>query len=266
MDYLRRSAAPLSEHVWKTLDHAVVQAARYVLAARRVATLDGPKGWDHVAVRLGTFTPYASKEGQALVRVPDLVLLPEIRNDFSVPWAVIEAYERGAPALDTSAAEAAAREVALAEDRLVFYGEPLGGGFLTALDSPHVPIGDWSTPGQVVADVLQAVKTLDGLGLPGPYEAVLTPTGYYAYLQAIAEGGYPAARYLQSILSGVHRSMVLRTSGALFSTRGDDFVLTVGGDLAVGYRDHDREAVHLFCVETLAAQILTPEAVCLFEQ
>ena len=30
-------------------------------------------------------------------------------------------------------------------------------------------------------------------------------------------------------------------------------------------RLHDREAVHLFCVETLGAQIVTPEAVCLLE-
>jgi uncharacterized linocin/CFP29 family protein len=40
----------------------------------------------------------------------------------------------------------------------------------------------------------------------------------------------------------------------------------VGGDLSVGYRAHDREGVHLFCVETLAAQTLTPEAVCLLSQ
>ena len=41
-----------------------------------------------------------------------------------------------------------------------------------------------------------------------------------------------------------------------------DFVLSVGGDLSVGYRLHDREAVHLFCVETIGAQTATPEAVC----
>jgi len=48
----------------------------------------------------------------------------------------------------------------------------------------------------------------------------------------------------------------------VFSVRGDDFMLTVGGDLSVGYRLHDRDAVHLFCVETLAAQVVTPDAVC----
>lgn len=47
------------------------------------------------------------------------------------------------------------------------------------------------------------------------------------------------------------------------STRGNDLVVTVGGDLAVGYRQHDREAVYLMCVETVAAQLPTPQAVCL---
>ena len=42
-----------------------------------------------------------------------------------------------------------------------------------------------------------------------------------------------------------------------------DFLITVGGDFTIGYRAHDETAVHLFCVETVAAQVLTPEAVCL---
>lgn len=42
-------------------------------------------------------------------------------------------------------------------------------------------------------------------------------------------------------------------------------MITVGGDLATGYRWHDRESIHLFCAETLAAQTMTPEAVCLLQ-
>jgi uncharacterized linocin/CFP29 family protein len=84
-------------------------------------------------------------------------------------------------------------------------------------------------------------------------------------LQAADENGYPAARQLRDVLRAVHRSPVILGAGAVFSTRGDDFVLTVGGDLAAGYRLHDREAVHMFCVETIAAQTVTPEAVCVLE-
>jgi uncharacterized linocin/CFP29 family protein len=265
MDYLRRQAAPMSEHVWEGLDAAVVQAARHVLAARRIATFDGPRGWDHVATRLGTSTPCRSAEGEAVVCVPDVVLLYEVRVDFSVPWSSIEVFERGAPVLDTGSAEAAARELALAEDRVAFYGDPAGNGFLTARKSPRTHAQDWKRPGQVLADLVKAVEILDTGGIPGPYEAVLPPARYYQYLQAVDDSGYPTARQLRDVLAAVHRSPVIREAGAVFSTRGGDFVLSVGGDLATGYRLQDRDAVHLFCVETVAPQTVTPEAVCILE-
>jgi uncharacterized linocin/CFP29 family protein len=265
MDYLRRQAAPLSDRVWKALDDAVVGAARHVLAARRVATFDGPHGWEHVATRLGTSTPCRSAEGQAVVCVPDVVLLFEVRVDFSLPWSSIDVFERGAPVLDTAAAEAAAREVALAEDRVTLYGDPAGNGFLTQRKAPRLHAQDWARPGQVLADLVKAVELLDTGGIPGPYEAVLSPARYYTYLQAVDDSGYPTARQLRDVLTAVHRSPVMREAGAVFSTRGGDFVISVGGDLATGYRLHDRDAVHLFCVETVAPQTVTPDAVCLLE-
>jgi uncharacterized linocin/CFP29 family protein len=265
IDYLRRHTAPLSERVWKALDDAVVQSARHVLAGRRLATFDGPRGWEHTATRLGSMTPCRSAEGQAVVCVPDVVLMLEVRVDFSLPWAAVENFERGAPVLDTGPAETAARELALAEDRIVFYGDPAGAGFLTARKSPRVSAHDWTRPGQVLADLVKAVETLDAAGIPGPYEAVLPPARYYAYLQAADDSGYPTARQLRDVLAAVHRSPVVREAGALLSTRGGDFVISVGGDLATGYRLHDRDAIHLFCVETLAPQTVTPEAVCMLE-
>jgi uncharacterized linocin/CFP29 family protein len=265
MDYLRRHAAPLSDRVWKALDEAIVKSARHVLAARRVVTFDGPRGWEHVATRLGTSTPCRSAEGEAVVCIPDVVLLFEVRVDFSLPWSSIEVFERGAPVLDTGAAESAARELALAEDRVAFYGDPAGNGFLTNRKSPRIHAQEWTRPGQVLADLVKAVEILDTDGIPGPYEAVLPPSRYYAYLQAVDDNGYPTARQLRDVLKAVHRSPVVREAGAVFSTRGSDFVITVGGDLATGYRLHDRDAVHLFCVETVAPQTVTPQAVCLLE-
>ena len=266
MDTLRRDAAPLSERVWKEIDEAVKQAAKHVLTARRVATFDGPHGWDQlVASRLGTMTPCQTREGKATVCRPEVVLLAEVRAEFSVPWAAIEVFERGAPRLETRPAEDAAREVALAEDRLALYGEPMGGGFLTSPDSPRIRAGDWTVPGRMITDVLKAVEILDTRGLRGPYEVVLSPTRYFQYLQAEGDHGYPAARQLREAVAAVHRSLVVHDAGAVFSVRGGDFVLSVGGDLSVGYRLHDRESVHLFCVETIGAQAATPEAVCVLE-
>ena len=131
--------------------------------------------------------------------------------------------------------------------------------------SPRTPAHDWKQPGQVLADLVKAVEILDTGGIPGPYEAVLPPARYYQYLQAVDDSGYPTARQLRDILAAVHRSPVMREAGAVVSTRGGDLILSVGGDLATGYRLHDRDAVHLFCVETVAPQTVTPEAVCLLD-
>jgi len=264
MDILRRDSAQLSDRVWKELDEAAATAARHVMTARRIATFDGPRGWDYIATPLGTMKACETREGKAVVCVPEVALLAQIRADFSLPWSAVEAFERGGPALDTAAAEAAAREVGLAEDRLAYSGHPVGTGFLEESDSPRIRLGNWSDPARVLTDLLGAVETLDRLTVPGPYEAVLSPERYYAYVAA-ANRGYPVPRHTKGIIADVHRSLVMQDGGALFSTRTGDFILTVGGDLAVGYRSHDRDALHLFCVETLAPQTLDPGAVCLLE-
>jgi uncharacterized linocin/CFP29 family protein len=62
----------------------------------------------------------------------------------------------------------------------------------------------------------------------------------------------------------VVRSQVIR-GGAVFSGRGGDFILTVGGDLAVGYVSRDDRNAHLYIVESIAPQLMSPEAVCLLK-
>jgi uncharacterized linocin/CFP29 family protein len=129
--------------------------------------------------------------------------------------------------------------------------------------SPRLTLGDWSRPGQAVADILAAVDTLDRGGIGGPYAAVLDADRFPEFWQAQASGcGYPASQQVKVRVQAVHRSAVLR-GGAVFSTRGGDFVIVAGSDLSVGYRWHDLDALHLFCVESVAAQLLTPDAVCL---
>src|SRR6266496_4275758 len=153
MEYLRRRFAPVSDGAWKELDEAVARTARHALSARRMATFDGPKGGEYTGARVGTMRPCASQEGKAVVCVPELVPLAEIRRDFSIPWSALEVFDRGAPALETQPAEMAAREVALAEELLLFYGDPTGAGFLGSKESPRVQAGDWSKPGQLLGDL-----------------------------------------------------------------------------------------------------------------
>jgi uncharacterized linocin/CFP29 family protein len=256
-----RRGDPVPEGVWQAVDAAVRQAATHVLTARRVADFDGPRGWDCVSMPTGRVRALPAASKGAELTVPEVLPLVEIRADFSLPWPAIETFQRGGR-LDTAPAEGAARAVALAEDRLAFHGAGSSEGFLDSAQSPAVSLGDWARPGAAVADVLAAVERLDAGGVGGPYVLVVEPALYYAYLKATAEGAQPAARQMRDVIAAIHRSPVV-SGGGLFSTRGGDFVLTVGGDLGVGYGWHDREAVHLICAETVAAQRPTPEAVCL---
>jgi len=264
MEWLRRGAAPLSEKVWKEIDDIAASMFKQTVVARRVVDFDGPRGWNHVATQLGTFKP-AQTPSSSKVRflIPDVILLTELRAEFAIAWADIDIFERVGPTLESKSIEEAAREMALAEDAFLFYGSSTNPGLLSSRDTPRVALSDWSQPGRVVIDLLSALEKLDSMGVKGPYEAVLSSQHYYSYLRQTGEGGvYPAAKQLGIVISKVHHSPVIE-GAALFSTRGGDFLVTVGGDFTIGYRSHDETAVHLFCVETIAAQLLTPEAVCL---
>ena len=265
MEWLRRSAAPLSQKVWKEVDDIAGSMFKQTVVARRIVDFDGPRGWQHVAAQLGTFKPAQVPQHSGKVRflVPDVMLLNELRAEFAIPWADIDIFERVGPALETKSIEEAAREMAIAEDALVLYGTSTNPGILSARDIPRVALSDWLRPGRVVADFLAAVEKLDTMGIKGPYEAILSPHHYYSYLRQAGEGGfYPAAKQLGIVMAKVYNSPVIE-GAVLFSTRGGDFMITVGGDFTVGYRSHDETAVHLFCVETIAAQLVNPEAVCI---
>ena len=71
------------------------------------------------------------------------------------------ATELGGGASQDAYPDLIAREIALAEDRLVFFGNSLNPGLLTSHESPRVALSDWSIPGRVVTDLLSAVEKLD---------------------------------------------------------------------------------------------------------
>ena len=264
MEWLRRNAAPLSAKVWKEIDGIAGSMFKQTLVGRRITDFDGPRGWNHVATQLGTFKPAHAPQASSRVHflVPDVLLLTELRTQFEVPWADIDIFERVGPTLESKSIEDAARETALAEDALLFFGTSTTPGLLKHPDTPRVALSDWSISGRLVTDLLAAVQKLDNAGVTGPYEAVLSSHHYYSYLRQTGEGGvYPAAKQLNIVLEKVHHSPVI-DGAVLFSTRGGDFLTTVGGDFNVGYRSHDEKVVHLFCVETIAPQLLTPEALC----
>src|SRR5439155_11942225 len=67
-EWLRRSAAPISEKVWKAIDETAISMAKQTLVGRRLADLDGPRGWQHVATQPGTFRSASVQQSEGNVR------------------------------------------------------------------------------------------------------------------------------------------------------------------------------------------------------
>src|SRR5688572_15122639 len=110
-EWLRRSASPLSDRVWKAIDETAAAMMKQTVVARRIADFNGPMGWDYVGTQLGTFKPVGpdSREPrQVRLSVPDVMLLTEIRADFMLAWSAIDAFERLGPILDQDPIEGAA--------------------------------------------------------------------------------------------------------------------------------------------------------------
>src|SRR5881397_1005660 len=156
MEWLRRSAAPLSEKVWKEIDDVAGAMFKQTVVARRIVDFDGPRGWNHVATQLGTFKPANLPQNPGKVRfsIPDVMLLTELRADFAVPWVDIDIFERVGPRLESQSIEEAAREIALGEDTLMFYGSSASPGLLSSKETPRVQLSDWSQVGRLVTDLL----------------------------------------------------------------------------------------------------------------
>src|SRR2546426_9288772 len=79
MEWLRRSAAPLSEKVWKEVDEIAGSMFKQTVVARRIVDFDVPRGWNHAATQLGTFKPADTPKspGNDRFSIPDVMLLTE---------------------------------------------------------------------------------------------------------------------------------------------------------------------------------------------
>ena len=124
MNHLFRSKAPITSAGWEEIEKEARRTLRALLAARRVVDFKGPLGWGASDVELGRADPIASPPGAGDVqaRLRRIQPLVELRIPFDMSRAELDAIDRGARDPDLDAVTAAAREIAIAEDRAIFHG------------------------------------------------------------------------------------------------------------------------------------------------
>ena len=260
MDHRRRELAPISEDAWKAIDAEAARALRHFLAARKVVDFSGPHGWEHSADVIGRVERIEGPVEGVDAGVRSVQPLVELRTPFPLSRADLDDIERGRTDADLSAVVEAARRAAMAEDHMVFHGFKAGGIMGMTELSPHrrLEIADDYTryPGTVA----QAVDILRSAGIDGPYAAVLGPRCYTGVIETTEYGGYPVLEHIHLILGGPVIWGPAVDGAVVISQRGDDFSLSCGQDLSIGYATADGSSVQLYLEESIGFRVVTPEA------
>ncbi|MEZ5077691.1 MAG: family 1 encapsulin nanocompartment shell protein [Solirubrobacterales bacterium] len=261
MSHLLREHAPVTEAGWELLDSEARERLEPALAARRLVDFSGPHGWQHSATNLGRVEQLGEAPAEGIGAVRRLVLpLTELRADFAVARAELAAADRGAEDADLEALDTAAHQLAIAENAAVFHGWEAAGIVGIAAASPHEAIALGEDCERYPRHVAKAIEALLQAGVGGPYGLALGPGVYARVLETSEHGGYPLLEHLREILSGPIVWAPGVQGAVVLSLRGGDFLFESGEDIAIGYADHDAEAVRLYLEESFSFRVATPEA------
>jgi uncharacterized linocin/CFP29 family protein len=238
MSWADRDAAPFGQDVWDHIDAVARAAADEVRAGRRLLELVGPLGF---AARAGVAEDERvgadEAEEKVHVHVPRVSALPILHRTVSLGARAVAASAARDPLVLSEVAEAA-REIARAEDRLLFAGNGTAGvrGLLEHAAAVELVPGDWSDPARAADDLLAALARLDAAGRHGPFAAAVSPARYYQLFRPHAGSALtPYQQLLPAFGGGIVKAPVL-PDGALVVVRSPSGPRAViGQDLAAAY-------------------------------
>lgn len=260
MDILKRSLAPITEKAWAEIDEQARRVLVGLLSARKFVDVEGPKGWDYAAVPLGRL----DVSGEASVDgidygVNKVLPLVEARAFFEMDLWELDNIERGAPDIDLSAMETAARNIAAFEEKAIFYGFQQGQikGLKEAAENKPVQLT--SDPGKIMEAVTTGLAGFAEASIEGPFYLVVNP-GVWSKIASYSQG-YPLKRQLKDLIGGSIIMSPFIEDAFLVTGRGGDMQLVLGQDLSIGFHSSDQKKARLFFTESFTFQVLDPAVI-----
>jgi uncharacterized linocin/CFP29 family protein len=319
MDVLGRDTAPFSGRVWQQIDAAVGAVKAANCTARRFLEVDGPYGlgltslagdddriastpagataqaWGvrpSVPITVGgaPVVPGADPDEPFFTRGTYLVQsparpVPMVTSEFVLGVRNVEAFDDECQPLDVQRATRTARDVALEEERLIYYGSPAPAvpGLLTP---PAVQPGQFpntttlsiTARREVVFEIIAiAVETLAARGFSGPYALAAFPRLYTKLYGLLGGTDTTLVDLLRELFAmGVHLVPIitapLMVPGpppalapgqplGVIVTCGRPYVrLVVGQDWTTTYRGNNGIYHRFVIVSSLSVDISTPDA------
>lgn len=259
MNNLHRELAPISAAAWDDLEAEARRTFAEFAAARKVVDVTVAGDATLSAIGTGHLEAVSAPSADVVARLRTAQRIVELRVPFTVSREAVDSVEWGAKDPDWQPVKDAAQRIATAEDRIVFDGFPDAGIAGIRPASSHTAV---SLPGhaaeypKAIGDALAALRAA---GVAGPYCVLLSDAAYTAATEA-ADHGYPVLEHLRQMITGDLIPTPAITGAIVVSSRGGDYQLHFGQDLAIGYNRHDQTGVDLYFHETLTFLVNTPEA------
>ncbi|MFF3450197.1 family 1 encapsulin nanocompartment shell protein [Streptomyces sp. NPDC002667] len=257
---LHRELAPITPAAWNEIEDEARRTFRRNLAGRRVVDVSGPDGPVLAAVGTGHLSRIDGPSPGVAARLRQVQPLVELTVPFRVSRDAVDDVDRGAQDSDWQPVKDAARTMAFAEDQTVFNGYAAArvDGLRARTSNPVLRLP--AEPRDFPDAVSHALSTLRLAGVQGPYALLLGAEAYTAVSET-SDHGYPVSAHLGRLLDGRLIWAPAVEGAFLLSTRGGDYELRLGEDLAIGYTAHDADGIDLYFRQTLTFLVHTDEAV-----
>ncbi|OIN80813.1 encapsulin [Mycobacterium malmoense] len=259
MNNLYRDLAPVTEVAWAEIELEATRTFKRHIAGRRVVDVSEPGGPITAAVGTGRLVDVAAPTDGVVAHLRASKPLVRLRVPFTLSRSEIDDVERGSQDSDWDPVKAAAKKLAFVEDRTIFEGYPAASieGIRSA--SSNKPLTLPEDPRDMPDAISQALTELRLAGVDGPY-SVLLSAGVYTKVSETTEHGYPIREHLNRLVDGDIIWAPAIDGAFVLTTRGGDFDLQLGTDVAIGYLNHDADTVQLYLQETLTFLCYTAEA------
>lgn len=259
MNNLYRELAPITSAAWSQIEEEAARTFKRHIAGRRVVDVSDPGGPTASAVGTGHLVDVSSPGDGVVAHLRQSQPLVRLRVPFTVSREDIDDVERGSQDSNWDPVKEAAKQLAFAEDRAIFEGYPDAQiqGIRASTSNAVLALPD--DPRGYPDVIAQALSELRLAGVDGPYSVLLSAEAY-TKVSETTEHGYPLREHLNRLVDGDIIWAPAIDGAFVLSTRGGDFDLQLGNDLAIGYLSHDAESVQLYLQETLTFLVYTAEA------
>lgn len=261
MDMFRRDLAPITAEAWNEIESRAREVLLARLTGRKVVKVVGPQGIDYTAIGAGRLT--LVEEGEVSVGTYQVQPLTEVRINFTLNKWELDNLARGAKDIDFDNLDSALEQLAMFEERAIYFGYAHGGIRGLKESSAHPELSFGTDANAILTSVANGILLLKKSFIEGPYALVV---GEKAWLKLNSESH--GMSLLERVAKMVGSKVILATGceGALLVPfDNENLEFTIGQDFSLGYQAHDTKEVTLFATESFTFRVLDEKAVVCYK-